>query len=97
MIYSNSRYASSTIAIVDTPQNFVTEDGPAVQCILFDQEVNFTFQFKYYLWKSTDRPDTVAFAFYGDPTLWWHIADGNPQILDWSEVAAGTVVRVPIF
>jgi hypothetical protein len=28
-----------------------------------------------------DRPDALAFNYYGDPRLWWRILDANPQLV----------------
>lgn len=48
-----------------------------------------------YAWNEGDRPDLVAGRAYGDETMWWVLAQANPQILDWTEVPPGTIVRVP--
>jgi hypothetical protein len=56
---------------------------------------SFTVNYTYYLWVYGDRPDSVAAFFYGDPSMWWNIADANPEILDWTDLQPGTVIRVP--
>lgn len=48
-----------------------------------------------YAWRAGDRVDTIAARTFGDETLWWVLADANPQILDWTGIPAGTVVRIP--
>jgi hypothetical protein len=49
-----------------------------------------------YVWSVSDRPDLLAGQMYGDETMWWVIADANPEILDWMDVAPGTRVRIPV-
>jgi hypothetical protein len=95
MIFPNSRYVNSPVVLVDTPQVFTDENGPSVQALYWSQPADYTFKYKYYLWKSTDRPDTLAYTNYGDATLWWFIANANPEILNWSDLSVGTVIRIP--
>ena len=40
-----------------------------------------------------DRLDSLAFQFYGDPSLWWYIAKANN--LTSMNVTAGTSMRIP--
>ncbi|MGW0060355.1 hypothetical protein ACWDTT_10555 [Streptosporangium sandarakinum] len=56
-----------------------------------------TWSFSYTDHTVTDgqRFDTLAEAFYGDPTEWYQIADANPEIFWWGDVEPGTVIRVP--
>jgi hypothetical protein len=48
-----------------------------------------------YTWVETDRLDRIALRFLGASTLWWQIMDINPEILDPSTIAPGTVLRIP--
>lgn len=43
----------------------------------------------------TDRVDTVAFKFYGDPTLWWVLALANDWELLPQDMNSGDTIRVP--
>lgn len=95
MIATNSRYANSPVILVDTPSAFISENRPCVQCIYFSSQEAFTFGYVYHLWKDTDRPDSLAHTFYGDATMWWYIADANPEILSWDNIQAGTLIRIP--
>jgi len=54
-----------------------------------------TFDFTYYQWFDGDRIDLVARDYFDDERLWYVIADANPEILVWTEVAVGTVIRIP--
>jgi nucleoid-associated protein YgaU len=48
-----------------------------------------------YIWKPGDRLFNVAYAFYGDPTLWWVIAwyNGRPTEADFYP---GDYIEIPI-
>lgn len=41
------------------------------------------------------RLDLVAYDYYGDPLLWWVIADANQISDQFTEVQAGQVIFVP--
>jgi hypothetical protein len=55
----------------------------------------YSFTYTPYQFTGADRLDNLANLFYGDPMAWWNIAQGNPEILDWSNVAPGTLIRIP--
>lgn len=87
-IAANSRYTSAVIQTVDGP------DGPRREMrVRFprSRQVSYT----YYRVVAGDRIDTIAASFYGDGTLWWMIADANPEIIDWLDLAVGEIIRVP--
>jgi phage tail protein X len=89
VIDPDSRYADSSVVSIDNvngvPVSTIVPDAPAIR----------TFTYTPYLFTGADRIDNMASRFYGDPTAWWHIADGNPEILDWSNVPLGTIIRIP--
>lgn len=89
MIGPNSRYANSVVALVDSP-----ERGSVLTVMPRQPEVRVFSYTSIYL-GDNDRLDLIAQRIYGDDTLWWKIADANPEILDWSDVPAGTLLRIP--
>ena len=89
MIISTGRYRNNTVA------NLAVNNLPR-KVIVPSPQSPYAFQYTTYLWTGMDRPDSVAQAFYGDPTAWWHIADANPEIPDWSLISIGTLIRVPM-
>lgn len=89
MISNNSRYVNSTLV---TTTNL---DGQSAIVITPSEAVAFTFTYSYYVVTGADRIDVIANAYYGDPTLWWRIADANPEIMKWDQVPSGTVIRIP--
>lgn len=89
MINSNSRYAQSTLVPMNYEGNDITVIVPGAQSA-------FSFNFIWYQLTALDRLDTLAYQFYLDPTLWWKIADANPEIMQWDAIELGTVIRVPV-
>jgi phage tail protein X len=88
MITADSRYTTATVVSVPTatgPRQTVVPLPPE------DRIINYT----SYLVTDTDRIDLLAFRFLGQATLWWMIADANPEITDWFRLGRGTVVRIP--
>lgn len=88
MISSNSRYANSTVVTMDV-------GGSSRQVIVPGKQQAYTFPYVSHTLTGAERADTLAQTYYGDATKWWMIADGNPEIIDWSSVAPGTILRVP--
>ena len=41
-----------------------------------------------------DRLDNLAYQFYGDPQLWWYIAQANK--INTMNIEAGTSLRIPV-
>jgi len=52
-------------------------------------------KFYTYEWVDGDRLDTLANKFLGNPQLWWKIMDLNPEIIDPTSIAPGTLLRLP--
>jgi len=44
---------------------------------------------------ATDRIDTLASKFYGDPVLWWVIAVANDMELLPTDISEGQLIRIP--
>lgn len=53
------------------------------------------YDFTYYLTDDSDTVDYLAHALLGDGALWWILADVNPEIIDWTNLPAGTILRIP--
>jgi nucleoid-associated protein YgaU len=59
------------------------------------QQVNYTITFVYHQVTAVDTVDGLAATYYNDPTLWWRIADANPEIMLWDTLAVGSLIRIP--
>ena len=88
MIGNNSRYVSNPVVLLDTDR------GPIVTIAPRPPEVK-VIQFTFVRLQDGDRLDLMAKHLFGDESQWWRIADANPEILDWSDVPIGTILRVP--
>lgn len=88
MITQGSRYTNSavTTAIVN---------GKPAKVIVPGTPQPLTVSFTTYIVTEGDTPDLLANQFYSDPTLWWRIADANPEILWWGSISPGTRLRIP--
>jgi Phage Tail Protein X len=88
MINSDSRYRDSATVLISSPRGTNLAIVPGVAR-------DWEFSYTYFLFGGQDRIDQIAQDVYGDATLWWHIADANPAILDWTSIPLGTVLRIP--
>lgn len=52
-------------------------------------------RFLHYQTGPNDRLDNLAYRFYQDPTLWWVIADANPELLYPDPLVPGSILRIP--
>jgi hypothetical protein len=43
-----------------------------------------------------DRVDLLAYRMYGDPQLWWLIANANPEVFFPDDLVAGAIIRLPV-
>lgn len=86
-IYLGSRYQSSRVVTVSTDRGWrptVLRDQPAPSQA-----------FREMVTTSQTSLQELADRVYGDPELWWHIADANPSILYPDRIPPGTILRVP--
>lgn len=84
----DSRYSQSTIAKLDTSRGLVFT-------IVSSAQQAFAVTYTGYIWEEGDRIDLLADLHYGDVNKWFIMADANPEVLDWHEVPAGTIIRIP--
>ena len=91
MITSNSRYTGNALSLI------TGSDGVQRTTILPNEPVATQFSFRLHVVTGFDRLDTLANTYLGDSSLWWQIADINPDItIDWSSMPVGTTIRIPV-
>lgn len=90
MITPQSRYQQSGIV------TRVPNSSGTFNLTVFRTVPGGTSSFSLYIWKERDRPDIVSNKTLGDPALWWAIFDINPELIYPLNIAAGTVVRIPL-
>ena len=88
MITATSRYANAAV-------DLVTDDRGTHQSVSIPTPTDKTFSFTYYQVDEGESVDYLAYSFFGDGRLWWVLADANPEILDWSYMPGGLILRVP--
>ncbi len=88
MIYANSRYTTATLRTVDAGETTRREMRVPLPA---SRRLAYTL----YRIHAGDRIDLLAADSFGDPSLWWMIANANPEILDWMNLPVGTVIRIP--
>jgi hypothetical protein len=53
-------------------------------------------RFSQHIVVQDERLETLAMQTYGDPTLWWLIADANPEVFHpEDDLVPGQVIRIP--
>lgn len=91
MITSNSRYANDTLSMV------AGSDGKKRTTILIPNPESTQFSYTLHTVTGYDRLDTLANTYLGDASLWWQIADINPDVtIDWSMMPVGVTIRIPV-
>jgi nucleoid-associated protein YgaU len=88
-VFSTSRYAQNRIKRVPDSQ------GVFRATILHSYPEEVRFQYTEYIVVAGDRIDQIAYRFLGDPSYWWLIADANPEVTDWNNIAVNTTLRIP--
>lgn len=88
-IFQFSRYTDSVVVNVAVA-------GKTRKVIVPSPPRPYVITFRSYLVTANDTLDDLAATFFGNATWWWKIADANPEIRDWTSLAVGTVIRIPV-
>jgi hypothetical protein len=75
--------------------NLLTLDGFTFWDLLELPEIQPQPDDTFYQVQGTDRIDSLAYQFYGDPVLWWVIAAANDMELLPSDMNVGDLLRIP--
>jgi nucleoid-associated protein YgaU len=70
-------------------------DGLDIRAITWNEPTDTTIRFTWHQVHGEEFIDGIAYDYYGDSTLWWVIANANPEILDYSVLPPGTLLRIP--
>ena len=99
MISANSRYANSAVITAQRTKPGFSAGSilkTDIRVIVFSQPQDFTIQYTFYQITGADTVDLLAYRYYSDPTLWWQIANANPEITNWSQLVVGSLIRIPL-
>jgi hypothetical protein len=89
-VYEGSRYQDAPVIRVRDAQDRVLPaiypNIPSLDGLSYTTHVS----------GENDRYDLIAWQLWGDPELWWVIADVNPEYLYPDGIPSGTVLRIPV-
>lgn len=91
MIFQGSRYENVPVL------NVVDDKGNSHPTVMIGTPPTVRGDFDYYTVQYRDRLDSIAYKTWGNPNLWWVIADMNPDYAFYpSEIPVGTHIRIPV-
>lgn len=87
-IYNNSRYLGE-------PSQLVKSEA-GVNLTIYKQPHTTSVTYTTYTAVAGDSFDLLANRLYGDPLLWWKVADVNPHVFYPGVIRPGTILRIPL-
>lgn len=88
MIFQGSRYDGVPVL------RAIGADGVSRPTV-FGDVTDLSRRFLHHTVIEGDRIDTISFRYYGDPLLWWYIADANPEVFYPEDLQPGQSLRIP--
>lgn len=88
-VFEGSRYENALVLRVKNAEGVY---NPALYSMISASA--YEGQFSTHVVQAGERFDTLANQLYGDPELWWILANVNPEYL-FPELPEGVVIRVP--
>ena len=89
-ITAGSRYENS---IVDYFRK--KEGGVTYPVVLYSFDSLSDISFFYHTYRTGETLQGISQQYFKTPTLWWAIAEYNPEITDFFHIAHGTSIRIP--
>ena len=89
-IFNGSRYEYSTIDFVSTVPN-----GDANPIVFYYMTKLGRVNYYEHIYVEGERLDQIANKYYTNPDYWWIIPEFNPQVKDFTNIPAGTVLKIP--
>ena len=89
-IYKGSRYEYSVIDYVST-----TSTTPEEPIVFYTFSDIGTITYYTHTYVSGERLDQIADKYYNNPEYWWVIPEFNPEVLDFTDIKPGTLLRIP--
>jgi hypothetical protein len=88
-VFEGSRYSNASVLRVRTASG---KTLPALYGMIAGS--SHTLRYRLYTVRAGERYDTIAASIWGDPELWWRVADLNPEHL-FPDLPEGTTIRIP--
>lgn len=89
-IYNDSRYAESTVDYFTKKEN-----GVVYPIIFYSFDSLESISFTYHTYVAGETLQAISQTYFQNPSLWWTIAEYNPEITDLLNIDPGTVLRIP--
>lgn len=89
-VFDGSRYESALALRVPDAAG---EVRPALYSVI--APLSSGMNYRTYVVLEGDRLDLLAYRLYGDPQLWWVIANANPEYLFPDDLTPGSTIRLP--
>jgi hypothetical protein len=89
-IHSGSRYSD---AVVDY---FSKEEyGTATPIVIYAFDSLERVSFFTHIYSQGETLHALSQKYFRRPDLWWTIAEYNPEIVDFTNIPTGTIMRIP--
>lgn len=89
-IFKGSRYEYSTIDYVPT-----TFQGAQNPIVFYTFSTLGQLSYFEHAYVEGERLDQLSERYFKNPQMWWAIPEVNPEILDFTNIAPGTIIRIP--
>lgn len=89
-IYASSRYYNSTVDFISFARN-----SDIYPFIIYQPDVLVNISYKVHVVIEGERLDQLSFRYFNRPDMWWAIVEYNPEIRDFFNIPAGTLLRIP--
>ena len=89
-IFKGSRYEYSKIDFRPTKLN-----GPQNPIVFYSVAKLGLMPYTEHVYMQGERLDQLTAHYYKNPYSWWVIPEANPEIVDFSNIPAGTILRIP--
>jgi hypothetical protein len=89
-IRAGSRYEKS---IVDYFKK--TENGITYPIVFYSADNLTSIKFILHTFTKGETLTGLSWRYFNRPDVWWVIAEYNPEITDFVNIAGGTVLRIP--
>jgi hypothetical protein len=89
-IFSGSRYSDSVV-------DFFTKNeyGVATPIVIYKFDSLDSVSFFTHIYNDKETLHALSQRYFRRPDLWWTIAEYNPEIVDFTNIKAGTLMRIP--
>lgn len=89
-ITSGSRYEKSIVDFFHKKEN-----GATYPIILYSFDDLTNISFFYHIYRTGETLHSLSQKYLRTPSMWWAIAEYNPEVTDVLHITDGTLLRIP--